>query len=115
MITNKTATLKFIFFFVFCLFLFDTNAQSVNGSETIKEHLSLQDQVKGIFQIQMVGVRTKPALTNELYERVLKEQKQSEQVSFMYTDSIRIVILSKDDINSVGRFSDDDLIIYTNH
>jgi hypothetical protein len=112
---QSIALLKRFILFAFLFFTLPVYAQTESVKDGQEKHLSLQRELKGVFQIQMVGVRTKPAISTDLFERVRAEQLQSSQVIFMYGDNMRIVVLSKDEVTSGNLFSDDDLILYTTH
>jgi hypothetical protein len=89
-------------------------SQTDGAREAQEKHFALQRELKGVFQIQMVGVRTKPAISTDLYEMVMNKQQQSTQSVFMYNDIIRIVVLSKDAVLNGELFGDEDIIVYTN-
>jgi hypothetical protein len=89
-------------------------SQTDGAREAQEKHFALQRELKGVFQIQMVGVRTKPAISTDLYERVVKEQLQSATAVFMYNENMRIVVLSRDAVSKGELFSDEEIIFYTN-
>lgn len=74
----------------------------------------LAEELHGKYQIQMLGVRTKPMIPQELLIEIKERQQQSERVFFQYKETIRIMILSKDEILNGQVISDDDHIIYFN-
>lgn len=102
-----------ILFLVF-FFGFNSNKCFAQEVETTNKYYQLEEETKGIYQIQMIGVRTKPSISNDLLEMVLTNQQQSSRSTFLYREHIRIEILSKDEVANGSKFSSDELITYVN-
>jgi hypothetical protein len=83
-------------------------------ADTTNNYFQLEQETMGIYQIQMIGVRTKPSISNDLLELVLTNQLQSSRSIFLYRDHIRIEILSKDEFANGVKFSAEELIRYVN-
>jgi len=79
-----------------------------------QHHFDLMAELNGVYQIQMVNSRMKPMITTELLEQIKLMQSETEEVSFFYKDTIRIVIRSKQDVQNGLVYTDDEQIIYTN-
>lgn len=103
--------MKLLFFSLFLSFS-SFSQNSVNASTmTISE---LVENSHGKYQIQMLGIRTKPAIEQELLIEILDKQLDSERVYFQYKENIRIMILSKDEILNGQIISDEEFIVYLN-
>jgi hypothetical protein len=98
------------------LFFLGYNSNNCYAQETVatNNYYQLEEETMGIYQIQMIGVRTKPSISNDLLELVLSNQQQSVRSTFLYRDHIRIEVLSKDEVASGIKFSAEELITYVN-
>lgn len=85
-----------------------------NNKNSQNEIQLLTKELKGIYQIQMIGIRSKPTIPQDLLIEIKQKQKKSERVYFDYKKNIKIMILSKDEIMKGEMISDDNYIIYKN-
>ena len=60
----------------------------------------------------MVNSRMKPMITTDLLALIKENQSQTEQVSFYYKDTIKVVIKSKADVSAGALFSAEEQIVY---
>ena len=109
---------KKIIFFI-CLLSYSENSFSQVVNPTAEEiissknaHNRLMDELKGVYQIQMINTRAIPTIDTELLKTIKSKQKDNEQVIVTINDKIRIVILSKTEIKNGNLFTDDDHVIY---
>lgn len=102
-----------IIFFAF-LTLGNFSFSQTENSDPREHFNNLLLELEGSYQIQMVNSRMKPMIDTKLLELIKSKQQQSEEITFFYTDSIRIVIKSKDAVAAGEKFSDDNQIIYVN-
>lgn len=77
-------------------------------------HSQLTSELDGVFQIQMIGIRTQPMIDTELLKRIKLEQKDNEIFSFYHTSDIRIIIKSKTDVAQGRLFTEEEIISYIN-
>ncbi len=77
-------------------------------------YYELENELRGAYQIQMLGVRTKPSISNDLLEQVKLHQQQSSRTFLNYREHIRVEIISKDEMNNGIVFTPEELIIYLN-
>jgi hypothetical protein len=77
-------------------------------------YAELENELKGAYQIQMLGVRTKPIISNDLLEQVKLQQQQTSRVFVYHREHIRIEVLSKDEMANGTLFSQEEMIIYLN-
>lgn len=87
------------------------NSSSYNNTDSIVE---LVNSLQGNYQIQMLGIRSNPAIEQSLLMEIKNKQKTSERVYFQYKENIRIMILSKEEILNGTIISDEEFIIYLN-
>lgn len=87
------------------------NSSSYNNTDSFVE---LVNSLQGNYQIQMLGIRTKPAIEQSLLMEIKEKQLASERVYFQYKENIRIMILSKEEILNGTIISDEEFIIYLN-
>lgn len=86
---------------------------SQSNPEDPKEYFyALMQELEGSYQIQMVNSRMKPMITTEMLEQIKAMQSTTSEVTFSFNETIRIVIKSKQDVQSGNKFSDDEQIIY---
>lgn len=76
---------------------------------------NLEQELRGIYQFQMIGVRTKPYITNEILTEIKARQEQSSNVYYTINPTIRVLILSKDNVSQGTVIPDDELITYLNN
>lgn len=68
----------------------------------------------GMYQIQMIGTRAKPMISNDLLELVKANQLQSTKAYLLYRENIKIMILSKDEMETGVFVNKEEHIIYIN-
>lgn len=90
------------------LFSQDPNTDPVNY------YYSLESELSGVYQIQMVNSRMKPMIDTPLLELIKSTQSETEEVSFLYKENIRIIIKSKQAVQAGDKFSEEEHIIYIN-
>ena len=83
-----------------------------NYSEQHQIHYQLESELEGSYQIEMIGIRSKPIIDTDLLKRIKAEQKKSESASFYFKDNIRIVIKSKDEVASGSLFTQEEKVKY---
>jgi preprotein translocase subunit SecG len=98
-------------FFVLVIFLSITSFAQTSEKQ---QHQELNTALDGVFQFQMIGIRSNPAYDTSLLVQISNEQKQSERVTFYYKNNIRVEILSKDEVQNGVVFSPNDRVIYVN-
>lgn len=91
---------------------FSQNVNS-NGNDPTG-FVQLQTELQGKFQIQMIGTRAQPAISQELLNEIKNLQHQTEKVFFDYKPAIRIMILSKDEVSNGIIIPQEEAIIYIN-
>lgn len=92
--------------------VYSQNTNSNNQANT--DFIQLQEDLHGKFQIQMIGTRAQPAISQELLVEIKNRQSQSEKVFFDYKPNIRIMILSKEEVSNGNVISIEESIIYVN-
>lgn len=103
------------FFFILILVCPGSSALSQTETTDPKQHfLNLEQELDGVYQIQMVNSRMKPMITTEMLETIKEQQSETGEVVFFYKETIRIVIKSKQDINAGLTFAENEHIIYIN-
>lgn len=99
---------------LFICFFFNVDKINAQENTTTNNFIELQQTTAGLFQIQMIGIRTQPSISNDLLELVLSNQQQSTRAHFQYKENIRLEILSKDEVLNGTKFSEEEKIIYIN-
>lgn len=82
------------------LFPFLGTAQSDLSEEEVQELKTLQKEVKGTYQIQVIGSRAKPAIPLELFRTIDEKRDPEEVVYHEMSDRMRIKILPEKQIES---------------
>lgn len=95
-----------------CVNSFSQNVNSNNNNQI--GFIQLQTELQGKFQIQMIGTRAQPAISQELLLEIKNRQNQTETVYFDYKPTIRIMILSKNEVTNGLIISPEEEIIYIN-
>lgn len=85
-------------------------SQEVTNSK--EYHSQLLTELDGIYQIQLINSRAKPAISTEMLQFIKNNQQDSEQVTIQYTSIIRIVILPRDAVNNGQQFLQEEQITY---
>lgn len=99
---------------LFSLF-FSVSAYSQEDYTTQHQlHEQLSYELDGVYQIQMIGIRTKPMVDTDLLKKIKAEQKENELSSFYHTSNIKIVIKSKNDVAEGRLFTSEEIISYIN-
>ena len=115
MILQKSKDHPFLGFLLFIISLILTIEEANSQVSSDKQqHIELSDALEGSFQFQMINHRSQPAYNTDLLEKISNKQKQNERVSFFYKGNIRILILSKNEIQNGITFSQDEKVIYVN-
>lgn len=96
----------------FCVLFLSSN--SIAQTSDKQQHIELNNALDGVFQFQMIGIRSQPAYDTDLLIEISNEQKQSQRVTFYYKNNIRVEILSKDEVQNGLVFSQDEKVIYVN-
>jgi hypothetical protein len=103
------------FFVILVLLILGKSAFSQTQQTDPKQYFyALEQELEGVYQIQMINSRMTPMITTEMLELIKEKQSETEEVIFYYRETIRIVIKSKQDVNSGLRFTEDEYIIYIN-
>jgi hypothetical protein len=87
-----------IFFLV--LFPILGTAQSDLSEEEVQELKSLRKELKGTYQIQVIGSRVKPAIPLALYRTIDEKREPQEVVYHEMSDRMRVKILPEKQIES---------------
>lgn len=106
-----TMKLHFLGIFLFSLLSINSFSQE-NQTLTKQEYIDLRTELDGVYQIQMINSRNKPALNSMDLLKIKELQKQNERVTLDISENVRVLILSKDDIAGNVRFTEEEKIIY---
>lgn len=109
---NRVRLVILLIMSISCLNSFSQNVISTSNDQT--DFVQLQAELQGKFQIQMIGTRAQPAISEELLEEIKSRQSQSEKVFFDYKANIRIMILSKEEVSNGIIISTEESILYLN-
>lgn len=96
--------------------VFFISSQKVFSQESPEKnaYYQLEQEVMGMYQIQMISTRSKPMISTDLLELVKTNQLQSSKAYFLYRENIKIMILSKDEMATGVFVNNDEHIIYIN-
>ena len=97
---------------IFSIILF--SSVSLAQPSDSDKYNELSTSLDGVFQIQMINNRRQPSYDTELLVKIKDDQQENERVSFFYKSNIRILILSKQEVQSGMKITDDQKIIYLN-
>ena len=100
------------FLMIFSIILF--SSVSLAQPSDSDKYNELSTSLDGVFQIQMINNRRQPSYDTELLVKIKDDQQENERVSFFYKSNIRILILSKQEVQSGMKITDDQKIIYLN-
>ena len=86
---------------------------AISQSELSKQEFTeLLNEIEGTYQVQMINVRYKPALTSDIYTQIKQERSQNETVFITVTDNIRIKVLSVDAIENGEIVTENERVTY---
>lgn len=88
-------------------------AQNVEQNSEIS-FSQLESELQGKYQIQLIGVRTKPEIPQDLLLEIKNRQQQSERVYYDYRPHYRVLILSKDEVMNGTLIPQEEKIAYFN-
>lgn len=92
--------------------VFTQEVISMSGDDAKKAFLEQKKELDGVFQVQFIKVRGKLALTSKLLNFIKENQKDTEDVIVNYSKTIRLVILSKQNVINNNLFSESEKVIY---
>ncbi|MFB6258631.1 MAG: hypothetical protein ABEH38_08045 [Flavobacteriales bacterium] len=75
-------------------------AQPDLSQKEVKELRSLKEELKGTYQIQMIGTRKKPSVMLSLYDSIANKRKEEEVVYHRVNEKMRIKILPREKIEA---------------
>lgn len=78
------------------------SAQSEGSEAEAKDLLKLKKELKGTYQIQMVGTRKRAAIPLSLYEKIDSVRKEEELVYYKVSDIMRVKVLPSSQIEAEG-------------
>lgn len=88
------------------------SAQETMDEEEQEELVQLKEELKGSYQIQMIGTRGRPAVPLSLFRTIHEKREAQEEVYHWVDETMRVRILPENKIESPEFEGVDERVVY---